>query len=250
MTVLLTLGVLAACGAGDGAATTTTTTTGPPGSIVITSDFRAGSDGWASDVSDFSEATRPEDFLSQTGEAPPDFDARDGYFRLAASNRSDDLFMYMRRPLTMSDGLSANTSYEIGYEVEFLSDAPSGCAGIGGAPGESVWMKVGASPEEPVPLGENGEFRLSVDKGGQSEGGEAAEVAGVIANGISCEIALQQNPAPYVLVTLRHTLDDPVTSAADGSLWAFVGTDSGFEGRTSIYYDRIQIVLVPSDEAP
>ena len=127
--------------------------------------------------------------------------------------------------------------------MSFASDAPSGCAGVGGAPGESVWLKVGASAEKPVPVEVDGETRLSVDKGNQAQGGEAAGVAGVIANGIPCEEALAQDPPPYAFVTLSHTMAEPVTTTAAGTLWLLVGTDSGFESRTSLYYDRIDVTL-------
>ncbi|MEX1279905.1 MAG: hypothetical protein AB1Z55_04230, partial [Acidimicrobiia bacterium] len=218
-------------------------TTGSAGPIELAYDFVGGSDGWASEVADYTDATRPDDLLSETEGAPPGFDPADGFFHLAASNRSDDLFLYLYRAVTDTDGLEPGATYEVSYTVEFASNAPSGCAGIGGAPGESVWMKVGASEEEPIPVSEDGDTRLAVDKGGQSQGGEAADVAGVIANGIPCEEALDQDPTPYALVTLEETLDGPVTADDDGRLWLFVGTDSGFEGRTSIWYDRIEVTL-------
>lgn len=240
--LLLALALLAAACTGT-TDNTTTTTTGDAGPIELTYEFVGGSDGWASEFADYTDATFPDDALSETEAAPPGFDAADGFFHLAASNRSDDLFMYLFRAVTDADGLEPGATYELSYTVEFASNAPSGCAGIGGAPGESVWMKVGASQQEPIPVSEDGETRLAVDKGGQSQGGEAADVAGVIANGIPCEEALDQDPAPYALVTLEETLDGPVTADDEGRIWLFVGTDSGFEGRTSIWYDRIVVAL-------
>jgi hypothetical protein len=154
--------------------------------------------------------------------------------------------MYLMRPVA---GTEPNRSYVAEFLVEFASAAPSGCAGIGGAPGESVWMKAGATSVQPAPVQENGHTRLSVDKGGQSEGGADAAVIGDVANGIPCEDALSQDPAPYAFVTRRHTLQDPVTAGPDGNVWLVVGTDSGFEGRTSLYYDRIEVRLVPAGGA-
>lgn len=239
--VALALVAATACGADAEPSTTTAGT----GSLVLEYEFVGGSDGWASDVSDFSDQTRPENVLSQTGVSPPDMDEGEGFFNLAADNRSDDLFQYMFRQVAVSDGLEPDTAYRVDFEVVFASNAPTGCVGIGGAPGESVWMKVGATPDQPVPVSEDGETRLAVDKGGQSEGGEAAEVAGVIANGIPCEEALAQDPTPYAMVTLSHTLSETVTTDSDGALWLFVGVDSGFEGRTSIYYDSVTVTLMP-----
>ena len=241
---LLSLVIVAACGTGTADDTTTTEEPGPGDPIRITFDFQNGSDGWAADISDFSEDTRPEDALAQTGESPPGIDDESGYFRLGSSNPSDDLFQYMRRLLGEQADLVPNTPYLIEFRVEAASNAPSNCAGIGGAPGESVWLKVGASTIEPVPIKEDGQTRLNVDKGGQSEGGEDAAVAGVIANGIPCEEALDAD-YPYAMVTWEETLDDPVSTDDEGRLWLFVGVDSGFEGRTDLYYDTVEVVLTP-----
>ena len=237
--------VAAACGGDSADTTTTTSSTGPPSEVVLTYDFVGGSDGWASQLSDFSDETRPDDPLSATQVRPPGIDEGEGFFHLAASNRSDDLFQYMFRSIGPIQGLEADREYRVSFEVAFASNAPSGCAGIGGAPGESVWMKVGATDEQPVPISENGETRLSVDKGNQSTGGEDAEVAGVIANGIPCEEALEQDPTPYAMVEISHTLDGTVTPDPEGELWLLVGVDSGFEGRTSIYYDSVTVRLMP-----
>lgn len=239
---LLLLAGAAACGDDDEATTTTTTT--DDGTVVVRSDFVSGSDGWATDVSDFSDATAPEDVVSETGVEPPGLDTdSEGFLHVAASNRSDDLFLYLLRPVEPAGPLEPSTTYDVSFDVRFASSAPTGCAGIGGPPGESQWLKVGASAERPAPVETDGDTRLSVDKGGQSEGGADAVVAGVIANGIPCEEALEQDPQPWAMVDLSGTLE--ATTGDDGALWLFVGTDSGFEGRTSLYYDRIDVTLEP-----
>lgn len=219
----------------------------PPeeGALTLTYEFENGSEGWASEITDYTDATRPQDVLAETGVSPPRLDAGSDFFHLAASNPSDDVFAYLLRQVTADAGLEADQTYSAAFTVDFASDAPTGCAGIGGAPGEAVYLKVGASPEQPVPVTEDGRSRLSVDKGGQSQDGDAAVVAGTIDNGIPCEEALASEPPPYAMVTRTGTLED-VTTAEDGSLWLFVGTDSGFAGRTSIYYDRIEVTLTPT----
>ena len=241
--LLATLLGVAACGGGP----EESDPSAPPddGAVSLTYDFEDGSDGWASEITDYTEATRPEDVLSETGVSPPGLDAGSSFFHLAASNPSDDLFAYLLREVTADAGLEGDRTYSADFAVAFASDAPTGCAGIGGAPGESVYLKVGASPEQPVPMSQDDGSRLSVDKGGQSQGGDAAVVAGTIENGIPCEEALEGERPPYAMVSLSGALE--VTTAEDGSLWLFVGTDSGFEGRTSIYYDRIEVTLTPVD---
>lgn len=249
--------VLAGCSSGtvgptDGSSPRSPASASPPpvdapdGPVSATYEFEDGSDGWTPDIADHTEATRPDDFVSETGVAPPGMATDPDFLHLAATNTSGDLFMYMRREVGAELTLEPDTAYRVSFTVAFASDAPSDCAGIGGAPGESVWMKVGATAEEPVPFTEGGDTRLLVDKGGQSQGGADAGVAGVIANGIPCEDAQQQEDLPYAMVMLSHTLESPVTTTPEGTVWLFVGTDAGFEGRTSLYYDRIEVRLTPT----
>lgn len=237
--------MVGSCGDDGDSANGSTTTSVPDETVALVYDFEDGSDGWASDMSDSSEATRPDDFLSQTGSAPPGFDADAGFIHLAATNTSDDVFMYLRRQVGPDDGLEPSTDYDIDYTVEFASDAPTGCAGIGGPPGEAVWLKVGASNDEPLPVNSDGDVRLSIDKGNQSQAGPAAVIAGDVANGIPCEEALDSAQPPYSMVEHGATVEG--TTDGEGNLWLFVGTDSGFEGRTSIYYDRIDVDVSPQD---
>lgn len=240
-----------ACAGGDASAPDGSPRPSPPdgadgGEISLGYEFDGGSDGWASEVTDFTEATRPEDLLSATTDMPADVsdEAGPGAFHLAASNRSDDLFLYMYRAVGHKEGVAPGTTYDVTMTVSFASRAPSNCAGIGGAPGESVYLKVGAAPEEPLPAPVEGDSRLTVDKGNQSSGGRYAVVAGDVANGIPCEEALEQDPPPAAMIERTGTVEG-VTSTAHGRLWLFVGTDSGFEGRTSVYYDRIDVTLTP-----
>ena len=43
------------------------------------------------------------------------------------------------------DGLSPDASYGVTVSVEVVTDTPAGCVGVGGPPGESVWIKAGAT---------------------------------------------------------------------------------------------------------
>lgn len=155
---------------------------------------------------------------------------------LGGTNVSDDLFMFVKRRIPE---LTPGATYEVRYTIEIASNAPSGCSGIGGAPGESVFLKGGVSQTEPVPAIDGDHYRMNVDKGNQSQEGDDAVVIGTIANGNNnCE------GTPYEMVTI-HSQNNPVEATADeeGALWFFVGTDSGFEGRTELFLDSIEIRL-------
>jgi hypothetical protein len=145
--------------------------------------------------------------------------------------------MFWKKKIT---GLRPNTVYEVVLDLEMASNVPAGLVGIGGAPGESVFVKAGASMLEPrVAPDSSGWLRLNVDKGNQSTGGVAASVIGNVAKE-------SDTSEKYVrLFRDNRAAKQPVTTSADGSLWVFFGTDSGFEGGTSLYYLNLAAVLEP-----
>ena len=57
--------------------------------------------------------------------------------------------MFFKGPV---GGLSPGASYGVSVSVEVATDTPAGCVGVGGAPGESVWIKPGAIAVEPLPV--------------------------------------------------------------------------------------------------
>lgn len=213
--------------------------TGMQETVQYTFDFDADTQGWTADFVDY--PVDDEDDLNLVAEhrpLPEPLDTRRHGFFLSGRNESDDLFMYMVRRV---DGLRPGTPYRIRFLVEFATNAPSGCAGAGGAPGESVAVKAGAATEEPVRVVEDGYYRLNIDKGNQSSEGENAIVLGDIA-GSSTDCF----DAPYEIKTLQSDADGlSMTTDADGGLWLFVGTESGFESTTSLYYTRVEIAADP-----
>ncbi len=152
-------------------------------------------------------------------------------------NRSDDLFMYLKRRV---DGLIPMASYEVAVTVELATNVGAGLIGIGGSPGESVFVKAGASTVEPATVVDNiGHSRMNIDKGNQARGGTQMVVIGDVAHP---DVSANE----YRIKTLDNS-GSPVTVEADstGSAWLIVGTDSGFEGLTRLYYDRIAYTLTP-----
>ena len=78
---------------------------------------------------------------------------------------------------------------------------------------------------------------MNLDKGGQSQGGEDAVVLGTIAKP-------DDGTDEYVLIE-RDNSGSPLLTMSDenGRVWVFVGTDSGFEGTTALYYTHIKITM-------
>ena len=164
---------------------------------------------------------------------PEGLDGRGMY--LQGHNRSDDLFMYLK---TQVGGLRPNTTYAVSVSIDLATNVAAGLIGIGGSPGSSVFVKAGASTIEPMAAeGDNRHLRMNIDKGNQSRGGEAMVVIGNVAHP---EVLGRE----YRIKTLDNQ-DQPLTVDTDseGRVWLIVGTDSGFEGLTTLYYTGIDYNL-------
>ena len=158
-------------------------------------------------------------------------------FMLSGNNHSDDLFMFIKRKVS---GLAPNTMYTLVFEVELASNAPQGSVGVGGSPGGSVFLKAGASKIEPTKIIESGRYVLNIDKGNQSTSGQNAIVLG--------DIAIPGNATDYTIISRSNVASSyaPLFMAqtnSEGEIWLIVGTDSGFEGITTLYYTKINIVF-------
>ncbi len=212
----------------------------PEGVVELAFTFESGNEEWRGAFADYPSGREQDFHLAFEHRAlPAEAGAPGSGLYLAGDNRSDDLFMFLTREVT---GLRPQASYALTFELVLVSNAGSGCAGIGGAPGESVFLKVGASRSEPrVVPDASGLLRLDIDKGAQASGGANAQVIGNIANGLS-----ECSGTPFRVIT-RSNPAAPFLISTDerGALWLLVGTDSGFEGTTTLYYDSIRVVLEP-----
>ncbi|HEX8641086.1 MAG TPA: hypothetical protein VF704_07995 [Allosphingosinicella sp.] len=243
---LLIAGVafVAACDGGDGTLTPAPPPPPPPPAAQpVTLNFSFANDfaGWETGYTDFTQGQEEAiDFRFGHERLPAPLEDRTGIF-LSGNNAPDDLFMYIFRRL---DGLVAGQSYRVDTRIAFATNAPQNCAGVGGQPGESVWIKAGASNVAPARVAQAGGYVASnIDKGDQIQDGEDMKVLGNFAQpepGGDCLA-----PA-YALKTLDGAGNGPVvTSDAQGRLWLVIGTESGFEAVTRIYYLDGTITLTP-----
>lgn len=202
--------------------------------ITYSYEFSSGTEGWSGDFADY-PAGDEEIMELEFGHSPlPDpLDNTEGSLRLSGRNHSDDLFMFVKKQVT---GLNPNKEYRLDFRVEIASNVADEQVGIGGSPGESVYIKAGAAPVEPVKQEDDlGWYRLNIDKGNQATGGEDMMVIGNFANGTGENV--------YTLKSLSTSGDMRVTTGSEGNLWFLFGTDSGFEGETTIYINRIEVEL-------
>jgi hypothetical protein len=140
------------------------------------------------------------------------------------------------------DGLKPDTVYQAAFDLELATDVPGGMMGIGGSPGESVYVKAGATAVEPVAEVDatDGWLRMNIDMGSQSQGGEDMIVLGNIAY----EPDGTEEAGQWVLKPMDNE-GHPFSAKTDedGALWLILGTDSGFEGLTAVYYAQITVGL-------
>ncbi len=196
--------------------------------------FDSGTEGWVGDFADYPVGEAESYGLTfEQATLPSPLDQSNGALRLVGTNRSDDLFMFAKKQIT---GLEANKTYKITFTVEFASNVPDNMVGVGGSPGESVWIKAGATAIEPVPAEDDMDYyRINIDKGNQSQGGADMVVLGDFSNDTDSD--------EYTLKTVTNNDPFYATTNVDGELWLIVGTESGFEATTDIYINSINVVL-------
>lgn len=205
----------------------------PPERVVHEWNFQTNAQGWTGDFADYPVGR--EEFMElefDYAPLPSPLDSTQGAIKLSGANHSDDLFMYMKIRIT---GLRPGTVYHATFTVEFASNVPDDRVGIGGSPGESVWIKVGATDIEPEKVvDEMDYYRMNIDKGGQSQGGDHMIVIGDFSN--------DTDQQEYTLKTVTNDEQEFAVMPDDaGELWLIVGTDSGFEGTTTIFYNSIKV---------
>ena len=201
--------------------------------------FENDAEGWTAGFADLPMDYDPAIYeLDSSHRALPDGLEGSGIY-IQGHNRSDDLFMYLKRQV---EGLEPSAVYTVSASIDLATNVPLAMVGIGGSPGESVFVKAGASMVEPAAVtGSNNHLRMNIDKGNQSTGGSAMKVVGNVANPdvIGDEYRIK------TLASGPEFLN--VETDSEGRAWLIVGTDSGFEGLTRLYYDQISFTLTLSD---
>ena len=202
-------------------------------------DFSISQDEWQVDFTDFPSGPNDSSYYELKfayTDRPSNLGENQKSIMISGNNYSDDLFMFMKKKLT---GLNPNTDYALVFEIELASNAPKGIVTAGGAPGDSVYLKAGATGTEPKKVIEGNQYTLNIDKGYESDPGENTVVLGNIASSYGAE--------EYSLITRNSASgnNSPLIAKSNskGEMWLIVGTDSSFEGITTVYYTRVNVVF-------
>lgn len=226
---------------------------GTPPTVSLSFDFRNGSLGWTAGFADYPPATDQNGFyelLAEMRSLPPELGVNGTGFFIQGANHSDDLLMFMKRHLSSADGIVAGQSYQVTFTITFDSVAQSGCIGIGGSPGDGVFLRAGGAPAEPLALLDkslpSSYARMNLAFGKRQRDAIAGSSMGSIANGIPCDSA----PKSYVSIQRTHQHTSLINANSSGDLWLLVGIDSGYEGLTAVYFQRIDVTLTPVGPPP
>ncbi|WP_332853694.1 hypothetical protein [Duganella sp. S19_KUP01_CR8] len=209
---------------------------GTPVASTVTIDFNTGIDGWRADVADYTDKDRPTEVASGWKDLPAPLSGK-GYY-LVSHNNSDDVLTYATRQL---EGFIPTTKYAVTFEMRYATDAATGCMGVGGSRGESVWMVVAANyynintVEQP-----GGHFRMNLDRGNQAVSGTQGKVLGT--QGVA---GLDCAGGKWVSTTRKSSEAIEVTTDKDGRFWIALGADSGFEGTNAFYLQGATINIKP-----
>lgn len=230
LATVMAIALLSACGGGESPSSSERSP-----SLLFSINFDTNVTDWRYGYSDYSPDHDPGDVVVQPRSAPQPFTGFGLYS--FGTNLSDDLFIYAKKQFS---GFKPNTSYALKFDVTFLTNAPTGCAGVGGGGGDAVVLKAGASAVEPITVWRGDSYRMNVDIGRQMVAGKDAVILGTIA-GTNSECA----KLFYESKTLASTASITATSDSNGSLWILFGTDSGFEYASHIYYRSAVVTAQP-----
>ena len=197
-------------------------------------DFTSDNQEWTGDFADYpiNDSLAYELNFSRTT-LPEPLDQNKYALMITGNNHSDDLFMFIKRKIT---GLSPNTTYKLLISVELASKAPTHTFGIGGAPGESVIIKAGASIAEPGKTVVGEYYRMNINKGDQTEPGTDVDTIG--------NVGVTDTTTVFTMINRNNSKNIfTVTTDSNGEVWVCIGTDSGFEGTTTLYYSRVNLTF-------
>jgi hypothetical protein len=197
-------------------------------------EFSKNAEGWSGFFSDYpaSDSQIYElDFALTHLPVPLDEDVK--ALKISGNNHSDDLLSIIYRKF---DNLQPNKEYSITFDIELATHVATGSPGIGGSPDLSYGA--GGIPYAP----QNTEDYMKWYRPNFVSALQAQESNNVMM--ILGTIGVADSTTQFTLIN-RNNLSNPMRLKASnkGELWLLIGTDSGFEGITTLYYKSIRIRL-------
>src|SRR4030095_14841220 len=200
-------------------------------------DFNQGLHGWDILFSDYpvGEESNYELVFEHTN-LPAPLDNTLKSIKVSGNNHSDDLLSMLYRKI---DGLEPHTTYSIALNIDLASKACRSCPGAGGSP--DLCLGAGAvsfPPQNQISTGSIPYYRPNFSSAIQScQSNSSLKVLGTVGVG-------EGTTNPYTLIN-RNNYQNPIEVAtnSNGELWLLMGTDSGYEGITTLYYKQLTVLV-------
>jgi hypothetical protein len=159
--------------------------------------------------------------------------------RISGNSLNSDLFMFLKRKIT---GLKPATTYQVLFTVRLASTLPTKGTNVAATLGEQTYLKVGALAEEPVVTLVDEVYEVNVNKGELAADGTDMVTIGTV--------AVTSSTRDYTLITRYNASPKAVyaTTNEAGELWLMVGTDIAANGRVTLYYTQIDVLLNQADD--
>lgn len=201
--------------------------------VVAETNFNEGADGWSAVYAAYPDKDSAfYELVAGIRALPSLLDQTRKGFMLSGNNHSDALQMFLAKKIS---GLAPNASYKVETQVELASMYPDGSVGIGGSPGNAVHL-VSKFATKGYTLAKGKEEFDNVELVLNTEGSVLEQDLG--------DVSIPTEEYIYQLITRKESSGSQVVkSDPEGKLWAIVGTWSGFEGITTLYYTKIKITF-------
>jgi hypothetical protein len=203
--------------------------------FTVESDLTKGRDDWEGDFTGY-PASWEDSVEYELKCVYTDVPDNVGPFKglmISGNNHGDALFMFIKNKVT---GLAPNTDYALVFGVELSCNASTGSESP-----KNVFLKVGASTEEPKKIKAGEDCVFNLDKG--SEPGLSGSDMMVLGD-------LAASTQEYALIkrnSSNHTTPFIVRTNANGELWLVIGTESAYQGETIVYYTGVEVILTVPD---
>ncbi|TKT91499.1 hypothetical protein [Dyadobacter frigoris] len=190
------------------------------------STFQQNTEDWTGDAALFKNGQQDTiAFSIKQGKIPGATDSTSRGLGVSGKNTGDSLFLFIKKKIT---GLDPALTYKVAYEINIGTSYPDTV----GSAGRLIFIKAGASPNEPVKELANNYYNVSIEKGSLSKSGTEMFYLGTAGNGLD-------SVAYRSIVRTNANLAVEVKPNAAGEIWLCVGAETSYKGLIQLYYDRI-----------
>ncbi|AEI52218.1 hypothetical protein [Runella slithyformis] len=139
--------------------------------IELNHEFKSSTEDWIGGFANHSNESNIEElyeFEFSHAALPKPLNTSKKALMRSGKNYSDDLFMFIKKKLR---GLTSNKMSEVDVELGFANNVPKNMFGVGGSPGENVYIKAGTFTIEPNKVLDktDNHYTINIHKGNQAQ---------------------------------------------------------------------------------